>query len=286
MVAELGRPTIVLQEGGYHVPTIGGRIQDLAGCVRPRHLDLTVRRWRVRSGGAAAPRPPRPGGAGPGDRAGRLEQGAARRTCSCRRRRRTRPWPRAPPSPGRELGGVLEVGPAGRQRGHDRAAAGRPAWDQHPEVLGLNLPVVLGRHLLDHDPPGRRVAGRDEAGQPAVGQAADPPQLGAGAIHRARRSGGDCRGFGSTAGRRSGSGARRGWMRFVGPAGVRRRGPRRTTPPARPAPPRRPAARGGRPRRGRTPAAAFGPTGGPGWAAPWPRRPGYAPAAPSRSCRA
>src|SRR5437773_7439642 len=43
-------------------------------------------------------------------------------------------------------------------------------------MLAVDLPLSLGRGLLDHQPTGRRFRWRAEAGQPTVAQAANSPQ--------------------------------------------------------------------------------------------------------------
>ena len=85
MVAALGRPTD--RAPGGRLPRADDRRERarLAGRVRRHRRGLTVRRRRVRSGGAAAPLPPRPGGRSRRPRWPARRRGG-RRTCSCRRR--------------------------------------------------------------------------------------------------------------------------------------------------------------------------------------------------------
>ena len=151
---------MVLQEGGYHVPTIGDNVRTwLAAWTAPPRPDRPV---AGSSGGAAAPRPPRPGGQSTRPR-WPARRGAGRRTARNSGDEGLDPGDERP-SPGARAQRVVEVGPAGGQHGHDGLGHTVQRVGTRRRRLGLDLPVVLGRHLLNNSAPGRRVAGRDKLG--------------------------------------------------------------------------------------------------------------------------
>ena len=100
LVAELGLPTVVLQEGGYDLEAIGPNVQRWLRGVATRigSFDGGARRAALRSRGAGGRRRPRPGGRA--IRAPRrVPRWERRRTWRSRRRRSGRSGRRAPSTP-------------------------------------------------------------------------------------------------------------------------------------------------------------------------------------------
>ena len=91
---------------------------------------------------------------------------------------------------GRDQRVRVGVGPALLDRGQQRVPdgalpisgpiSGQRHRQAEPEVIGLDLPPGLGGRVLDHADRRARLLRRQQGAEPAVGQAADPPQPGRG----------------------------------------------------------------------------------------------------------
>ena len=179
-----------------------------------------------------------------------------------------------------DVGRVDAGSPLGQEGGEHVGDAVERVRDERAEVLGIDLPVVLGGDPLDLGTAGGDVVGRAEARAASRRRAVRCGAARRGRCPRTRSRSAAARDGGAPVPPRSGSTRPRGRRRPRSRTGAAAGGPRRSAWPARCARRRRPAARPGRPARARTPAAAARRRAGRGWPAPWPAASGCARAAP------